>query len=156
MFFTESNRSIFLPIWPNVICLAWGIWRQAEQTEWTVAQSRDSIRIQNGICNCSFWKVDVRGVRRRPLKSFATPIVPIAEVTFIQSSSWIRLLGRWLMRDWQTAEGHILWLVVHKNVWQGEVQTLRAECRWEKLNDHMIINQTDPEVILSGSKVRGY
>lgn len=55
------------------------------------------------------------------LKSFATPVVPIMEVTFIQSSSWMRLLVRWLMRAWQTAEGHIVWLVVRKNVWQGEV-----------------------------------
>lgn len=73
-------------------------------------------------------KVDVRGVRRRPLKSFATPVVPTEEVTFIQSSWWTCLLGRWLMRAWQIwAEGHIVWLVVHKNVWQGEVQTLIAE-----------------------------
>lgn len=43
------------------------------------------------------------------------------EATFIQSSSWMRLLVRWLMRAWQTAEGHVVWLVVHKNVWQGEV-----------------------------------
>lgn len=29
------------------------------------------------------------------------------------------LLGRWLMRVWQVPQGHLVWLLAHKNVWQG-------------------------------------
>lgn len=76
--------------------------------------------------------------------------------SFVRSSSWTRLLGGWLMRAWRASEGHILWLAVHKNAWRGEVQTVRAGSRWGRLNDHAIINQSDPEVILRGSEVRGY
>lgn len=49
------------------------------------------------------------GVRKASFKVFATPVVvPNDELTFIQSSSRTRLLGRWLMRVWRIAEGRIL------------------------------------------------
>lgn len=91
----------FSSIWPNIICLALRCLEAGRQTERTTAQAGDSIRIQSSICNCSSWKVDVRGVRQRRLKSFASPVVHTDKVTFIQSSLWTPLLGRWLMMEWQ-------------------------------------------------------
>lgn len=51
-FLTESSVSVFF-VYLTLFMLPEECKRQSEQTEWTSAQSRDSIKIQNGICYCS-------------------------------------------------------------------------------------------------------